>query len=355
MAAYFGSCDAPYAYTARSRLPPSTGASTETSPAEILPMEGLQDVPIHQYTGIRNLQQRVRSQSAKLLAGCSNLQYLIFRGVTKDRLAQIDSKRASIGKHTRMTHYMDTDLLIVKLMPLAKHETAHLTLADDLRSTFVRMGLPIHSLHPLGGTTFFGPTSSKEGDSAYKPLSREQETDWPIIVFESGLSERFTRLRHDAQWWLTNSGGDVKIAIIILITPAEKRLQVEKWCLSPATGYRPETRAYQNPNPLVPTRMQTITITQNPATPPNPTAQPGTTVQPSTIAHPRTTAQPSAIAPPSFTIQPGATASYAVIGAPLTLEFQNLLLRAPIPPEGDIVFTTADLSLWADRFWKCVK
>ena len=143
-------------------------------------------------------------------------------------------------------------------------------------------------------------------------------------LFESGLSESFIRLRHDAQWWLTNSGGDVKIVVIISITPAEKRLRVEKWCLLPATGHRPVTRANPNPDPLVPARMQEIAITQNPA------------------------------AQPSGTIQPGPTPSYAVTGAPLILEFQDVLLRAPVPPEGDVIFTTADLSRWANHFWRCV-
>ncbi|KAF2187565.1 hypothetical protein K469DRAFT_704469 [Zopfia rhizophila CBS 207.26] len=341
MATSFESSDVLYAYTTISRSSSSTGASrqaspAETSPAETSSIEGLQGVPIYQYTGVRDLQERVKSQSTELQAGRSNQQYLVFRSVTKGHLDMLDRKRASIGKHTRMTHYTDTNLLIVKLMPSVEHEITYLLLADDLSHVLAGMGLPRRSLIPLGGSRFSGPNSSKEGDSAYKPRSRNRRADWPTLVFESRLSETLTRLRHDARWWLTNSGGDVRIVIIILITPVEKRLQVEKWCLSPATGHRPATRAHLNSNPLVPTRIQEVTITQNPATPPNPAAQPGTTVQPST------------------TTQPDAAASYAVTGAPLILEFQNLLLRAPIPPEGDVVFPAADLLLWADSFWESV-
>ena len=294
-------------------------------------MEGLQDVSIHQYIGIPNLRRLVRAQSDKLQADRSNQQYLIFQGVTKDHLDKIDRERASIGKHTRMSHDMDIDLLIIKLMPSAKHESPHLSLARRLEFALARMGLPEDCLYPLGTTRFYGRRSSKEPDSAYKPLSRNLETDWPTIVFESGLSESLTRLRHDAQWWLTNSGGDVKIVVVISITPKEKRLRVEKWCLLPAAGHRPATRANPNPNSPVPTRMQEITITQNPA------------------------AQPSTTAQPSSTIQPGPAPSYAVTGAPLILEFQNFLLRAPVPPEGDVIFTAADLSRWADYIWTHVR
>ena len=313
----------------------STGVSKETSPArtslvESSPMEGLQDAPIYQYIGIQNLRRRVRTQSDELQAGRSNQQYLVFRGVTKDHLDKIDHERASIGKHTRMSHDTDADLLIIKLMPAVKHQSAHLSLGTDLHFALARMGPREDFLYALGGTTFHGHRSSKEADSAYKSVSRVRGTDWPTIIFDSGLPESLTRLRHDAQWWLTNSGGDVKIVVIISITSAEKSLRVEKWCLLPATRHGSITRTNQNPNPPVPTRMQEITITQIP------------------------TAQPSTIAQPSGTIQLGPAPSYVVTGAPLILEFQDILLRAPVPPEGDVIFTTTDLSHWADHFWSCI-
>ncbi|KAF2194373.1 hypothetical protein K469DRAFT_651654 [Zopfia rhizophila CBS 207.26] len=337
MVTSFGSSDALWACTTISRSSSSTGASrqaspAETSPAETSPMEGLQDVPIYQYTGVRDLQERVESQSTQLQARRSNQQYLVFRSVTKGHLDKLDRKRASIGKHTRMSHCTDTNLLIVKLMPSVEHEIAHLILADDLRDALAGMGLPRRSLVPLGGSKFSGPNSSKEGDSAYKPPSRNRKADWPTIVFESGLSETLTRLRHDARWWLTNSRGDVKIVIIISITPAQTMLRVEKWCHSPVPD-RPLTRGHPSPMTPEPTKMQEITITPNPAAPLNPIDQ-SDTAAPATVP---TTAP--------------ATAPYDVTGAPLTLEFENLFLRAPVLPERDVIFTTADLSSWASYFW----
>ena len=292
--------------------------------------EGLKDVPIHQYIGIPNLRRCVRAQSTELQAGRSNQQYLVFQGVTEYHLDKIDHERASIGKHTRMSHDTDDDLLVIKLMPAAEHENAHITLGMDLVLALIGMGLPRRCIYALGGTTFRGRNSSKEADSAFKPISRTQKTDWPTIVFESGLSKSLPRLRLDAQWWLTNSRGDVNIIVIISITPAVKRLRFEKWCLRPAPGNIPATRANPNPNPLVPTRVQEITVIQNPA------------------------AQPSTIAQPSATIQPGPAPPYTVTGAPLTLEFQDILLRAPVPPEGNVTFTIADLSQFAEDFWRCV-
>jgi len=85
-----------------------------------------------------------------------------------------------------MTHYTDTDLLIIKLILTGKHESAFLSIGTELVAKIIRMGT---SYRAFGRTRYLGNTSSKEGDSSYKPSSRENKYDWPTIVIESGLSE----------------------------------------------------------------------------------------------------------------------------------------------------------------------
>jgi hypothetical protein len=260
---------------------------------------------------------------SRVITGSTNQQYLVFRNITKDDLSRIDRQRASIGKHTRMTHYTDTDLLVIKLMPSAKHETAYISLASRVNHKLKGMGLPIESLYGMGGTRYVGSNSSKEGDSAYKPICRPREVEWPTLVFEAGLSESLRRLRTDAHWWLVNSAGDVKIVMVISIIPARKSLQIEQWCMPPPTGPSSATRARSNTNAnandiiLVPTKIQELTVIQDPPVPP---------------------------------LQ-GTIPTYTVTGAPLTLEFEKLLLRVPVLPEGKVIFTAADLQAWAERYW----
>src|SRR5436305_11598191 len=117
------------------------------------------------------MQKIVKARSDELEAGGSG-QYLIFQPVTSDALAEIDRERESIGKHTRMTHYTDTGLLIVKLMPSAIHEGAHVNLAKKLLAKIIRMGTSEDEIFGLGAARFLGLSSSKEGDSAFKPSSR---------------------------------------------------------------------------------------------------------------------------------------------------------------------------------------
>jgi hypothetical protein len=137
------------------------------------------------------------------------------------------------------------------------------------------------------------------------------------LFFEAGVSETLARLRVDADWWLTNSNGEVKIVVIIWIRRAAKSLVIEKWCLQPRTSAAPATRA----NAPIVTKIQELRIIQNPH-----------------------------ILPPQGTIP-----TYAVTGPPLILEFEKLILRAPVPPECDVIFTAADLQAWAAEFWSMIQ
>ena len=292
-----------YISTATSR---SSSSSRLTAPAEISPIEGLTDVNIRRYVGLTDMRKIVNGLSKALQLGTTDAQYLGFERVTREDLAKIDASRTSIGRHTRMTYYADIDLLIVKLMPSVKHEAAHRSLSEDFVYKIRVMGVPRNGLYPLGAARFEGHNSSKEADSAYKPLPiRSGESDWPTIVFESGLSESLGRLRADAEWWLIESGGQVKIAVLISIKPTLSRLCIEKWELGLAE--RPTTRAMssnaQHP-PQVPTCVQAIHIDHD-----------------------------------------------TVTGAPLTLEFEKIFLRPPMLPESNLVFTAQDLTAWANDFW----
>src|SRR3954463_15604001 len=164
-------------------------------------------------------------------------------------------------------------------------------------------------LSSLGATTFKTPRVSKEGDSAFKPLSiRPNEADWPTIVLESGWSESLTRLRRDAHIWLENSGGDVKMVLLFSIGRTARTMVIEKWENRPVPANRPVTRSITSAAaPQTPSQIQAITIDSN---------------------------------------------SNTVNGAPLILEFQKIFLRQTVPPlEHDFTFTAQDLSGFATVFW----
>jgi len=165
-----------------------------------------------------------------------------------------------------------------------------------------RMGVPQDELITNGATRYEGKRSSKESNSAFAPYpSRKKDTDWPTLVFESGVSESLSRLRIDADWWLTNSEGHVNIVVIIALHRAQSKIQIEKWELALLDPGRPCTRSNQQ----IPARTQEITI--NPDT---------------------------------------------ITGAPLVLEFHKIFLRPATLPEIDVIFTAEELSSWAARIWE---
>jgi hypothetical protein len=97
--------------------------------------------------------------------------YLVFRLVTTNDLLNIEHARESgkIGRGVRMTHYVDWNILILKV-PTAQHEAAHGNFSDIWVSMAAEMGLRGQYFR-LGATKFSTRHISKEGDSAYKPLS----------------------------------------------------------------------------------------------------------------------------------------------------------------------------------------
>jgi hypothetical protein len=266
--------------------------------------EGLEGVPVWIFKTIKNMQEAINSYEEKLEASEAS-PYMIFRLVTTDDLLKIERARENgkIDRGVRLTHYVDWDILILKV-PTAKHEAAHRTFSHQLFGEAMLMGLR-RELTNLGSTKFKTPRMSKEGDSAFKPLSiRPHKADWPTIVLESGWSESLTKLRQDAHRWLENSRGDVKIVLLFSIGRTARTMIIEKWENRPVPANRPATRSNTT---QIPTQIQAITIDSN---------------------------------------------SNTVNGAPLTLEFRKIFLRQAVPPlEHDFTFTAQDLSAYATNFW----
>src|SRR5256714_969832 len=189
-------------------MSPSTTTTTTFSKAS----EGLEGVPVWTFTTIKNMQEIVSSYEKKLEASEAS-PYLIFRVVTTDDLLKIERARENGKIDVRMTHYVDWDILILKV-PTAKHEAVHGNFGKELSIMAAGMGLKREFFY-LGATKFQVRRASKEGDSAFKPRSiRLHEADWPTIVIEAGWSESLRKLRLDAGFWLEDSGGEVKIVLL---------------------------------------------------------------------------------------------------------------------------------------------
>ena len=124
-----------------------------------------------------------------LVEGKGGSPYFGFTHVRMKDILDIDEIRRHIPKMT--IHYdWGEEILIVKFMVGVTHNLC----ASMFRRYFER-SVPgddfLDSFLPLKSSRFIGPQRMKEGDEAYKPTSRHLERDWPSIVIEVDVSERF--------------------------------------------------------------------------------------------------------------------------------------------------------------------
>ncbi|OCK87189.1 uncharacterized protein K441DRAFT_671108 [Cenococcum geophilum 1.58] len=272
-------------------------------------LEGFEN-EIRTFSSIAGLRSAVNTLSKRLYQGTTTNQYLVLQPVTEDDLAEIEEKRHIIGRGLRFTHCADINILIIKV-PTPEHEAVTRTFSYNFIDQIRPMGLTeLDDLKDMGATKYRGTSTSKEPDSCWRPLAvRPNRLDWPTLIFEVGVSETLRKLRMDARWWLANSRGDVKIVLLFKVNRAARTIHIEKWECRPAALTR-ATRS--NLPPLqVPAQIQTIDIDANGVV----------------------TGSPPATTPP------------------LVLHFQNLLLRPPVPPEQNVIYTAQNFQRLANGIW----
>jgi len=268
-------------------------------------LEGLED-QIRTFTSISGLRSAVNTLSKQLYQGATTNQYLVLQPVTEDTFAEIEEKRYTIGRGLRFTHCADIDTFIIKV-PTPAHEAVTDTFSFDFMHRINLMGLSeLDDLKGMRTTTYQGTSTKKEPDACWRPLAaRPNGTDWPTLVFEVGVSETLRKLRNDARWWLANSQGRVKIVLLIKVNRAARTIHVEKWECRPVT--LTTTTRSNRPPAQVPAQIQTIDGV--------------------------VTGSPPATTPP------------------LVLHFQDLLLRQPVPPEQNVIYTAQNLQRLANGIW----
>jgi len=194
--------------------------------------DGLVGVDRLQYHGSGSFKTAINKRINKIhLKGAA--QYVVFSPVTQREFEDINKIRDAHYKGLRFMYISGEGVLIIKLGATRVHELAHRVFVRCFEQKLFQMGLD-SELEPIGATGFSGPGSEKEPDSALIPTSRPFETDWPTLVVECGTSDSLARLRVDAQWWLENSAGDVKTAIVISVSKPERSFHLEKWELADA-------------------------------------------------------------------------------------------------------------------------
>jgi hypothetical protein len=200
--------------------------------------------------------RRCLGERARCFHDDANLQYVAVKNVSTDDLEYIDNLR-SRGELPQMRILYDEEkrLIIAKFMSGAPHEVASMLFNDQFREK-----VPL-SAGILGvGSTRFGRATQrcKEADQSYLPDdTRSPDRDWPSVVVEVCVSESLIKLREDASYWLTRSGGRVFVVIIISIDLSTGDV-IWGWWEHMTRAIGPTTR--RQSAMIYPTLMQTITL-----------------------------------------------------------------------------------------------
>jgi len=253
--------------------------------------EGLGSAEPRQYRDSRSLIRAVESQAGKLYSGKNASQYAVFAPVTQDQLAAIERIRETRFRGHRFHYLNREETLIIKIFAGPFQGLASKGFGALLDIKIARMGL-FEDIGRMESTTYKGKGSQKEANCAWKPWkSRPLGTDWPTLIIECGVSKSSDRLAVDAHWWLENSGGQVKIVLLISFSKSRREISLQQWEL--------------------------VTI-------PDPHVTPG---------QPRPTRTAPAIMR-EFDLVVGVSNE-----ASLTLNFEKVFLRPPAEGEGDFTFS----------------
>ncbi|KAF1811091.1 hypothetical protein P152DRAFT_459971 [Eremomyces bilateralis CBS 781.70] len=281
--------------------------------------------PTFQFKGISDLNKLLISDSTPEFFTIENVSTQDFAGI------ELAREKCRIQKFRLTLYSADSKCLFITI-PTGPHERLHGHLDDGIFREIVGMGLT-HDLIRAGATIYQkwnstgGTESAGEGDSARIPLStRPLPSNFPTLVIEAGFSQSLSSLRQKAKWWFDVSGGDIKIVILAKLDQQSQIIHLEKWKaiqLPPSAGVTTRTRAATAAAAPQSHCVQTIDISRTPGindTDPN-----------------------------RFD-----GASYVITGGPLQLEFMDLFLRKPIPPEADVVFSEEFLQEYAGIVWRAV-
>lgn len=163
------------------------------------------------------------------------------------------------------------------------------------------MGRANYGLHKTGAGQVATPGRAKQADEEYMPirLPRRRSSKWPSIVVESGYMDTRPTLKDNAQWWLDESGGDVKGVITTCVSKSKREIVFDLWVSS---GNNNDTNMIM--------AQQSVTVTKI-----------------------------------------SANATTRVSGGPFVVAFEDLFLRPADGPEHDLVFDDQDLTWIAETTW----
>lgn len=259
----------------------------------------------YQYTGEQQLLHHINNQLAEYESNKDRSEYLACTHINQEAINRVFLSDDAEYAHIFNSYSPESETLILQMITEA-HEQAYAAFTHIFESKFSSMGVTLE-LRRTAQSTVQTRTRAKNPDWGFRPrfLPAGRSNQWPTLVIEAAYSESKSKLQSDIKWWLSESKGDVKVGLIVLIHKTKRRITVEMWGFGDrATRVMPERK--------VPYLKQQAVIAKD---------------------------------------ADEATAS--VLNSPLIIPFNHVFLRpAKKPKEDDIVITEYDLKQFAETIWE---
>ena len=213
---------------------------------------------IHTFTSYKKFKEDLQRCEDAFFSGTGK-QYLAFSDVQQSNIQQIEYRRSrSELPAFRLLYDAAEEGLITKLKLGLAHEAAAAMFFRMFDRRLVSLRVD-NTLWPVRATRYKASGGrSKEADEAYRPSTRVLPTDWPSVVVEVGVSESLSQLHTDAHFWLTQSGGQTRIVILLTVKKATRVMTIERWEDMPRTQQTRRLSPHHNP-----TKMQALTLQAN--------------------------------------------------------------------------------------------
>ncbi|RHZ49643.1 uncharacterized protein CDV56_103353 [Aspergillus thermomutatus] len=185
-----------------------------------------------QFTNLKDLEHTAERVHDSLNKKGDGNQFIIIHGLTKKARKQLDSEeRALDGIPYRFM--FDNTTGIIKILTY-EHDAITINITRQIDLLCLAWGInPIAEFTWGMATTrlLCARSKGKQPDQCLFPNSGtpRDRAAWPTLVVEAGVVGSLPRLREDARWWLRNSQGEVRIAIVLGMHRQRRKLIIKKW------------------------------------------------------------------------------------------------------------------------------
>ena len=185
------------------------------------------NTPKYEFRGIQDCLQ-ILDRQCEQYEGYTGIMnpWIIFIIDGQSFLECFENGEESLLRKSWKLYEPSTNHLFIE-MPISDiHESAKVAFEEQ----FLIWARKNPRLLPTGSANFRGSKRNQHPDAGWRPKysAGGRTTDWPTIVIEVVWNERRVQVEEDVKFWLTESRGQVNVAVTVTVH-SRGRIYIEEW------------------------------------------------------------------------------------------------------------------------------